>query len=46
MEMFGRYALLVLWIAANIFFLVYEYTLGQMIRLYVSWFRKQILRRK
>jgi hypothetical protein len=46
MEMFGRYALLVLWIAANIFFLVYEYTLGQMIRLYVNWFRKQILRRR
>jgi len=46
MEMFGRYAVLVLWILANIFFFIYDYALTQLILLYVNWFRKKILRRK
>lgn len=46
MDMFGKYALLVLWIGANVFFLIYDIMLGQLIDLYVNWFRKKILRRK
>lgn len=46
MEMFGKYAVLVLWITANIFFLIYDYALTQMINVYIHWFRKKILRRK
>lgn len=46
MEMFGKYAVLVLWIAANIFFLIYDYALTQLINVYINWFRKKILRRK
>lgn len=46
MEMFGRYAVLVLWAMANVFFLVYEYALTQLTDMYINWFRKKILRRK
>lgn len=46
MEMFGRYAVLVLWLFANLFFLIYDYALTQLINIYVNWFRKKILRRK
>lgn len=46
MEMFGKYALLVMWLGANVFFLIYDIVLGQLIDLYVNWFRKKILRRK
>lgn len=46
MEKFGKYAILVLWLAANFFFMLYEITLSQMIDLYVNWFRKKILRKK
>ena len=46
MEKFGKYAILVLWLAANFFFMLYEIALSQMIDLYVNWFRKKILRKK
>ena len=46
MGAFGKYAVLVLWLGANVFFLVYDYVLGQLIDLYIHWFRKKILRRK
>lgn len=46
MGMFGKYAVLVLWAAANVFFLIYDYALTQLISLYINWFRKKILRRK
>ena len=46
MEMFGRYALMVLWLMANVFFVMYDRLLGQLTALYVNWFRKKILRRK
>ena len=46
MGAFGKYAVLVLWLAANFFFLLYEYALTQLIELYVKWFRKKILRKK
>lgn len=46
MESFGKWAVLVLWLAANFFFLLYEYALTQLIDLYVKWFRKKILRKK
>lgn len=46
MDMFGKYALLLLWIIGNAFFLIYDVVLGQLIDLYVNWFRKKILRRR
>ena len=46
MEMFGKYAVLVLWAAANLFFFIYEYALTQLTDMYINWFRKKILRRK
>ncbi len=46
MEFFGKYALLVLWIMANVFFVIYDRLLGQLTYLYINWFRKKILRRK
>jgi len=46
MEMFGKYAVLVLWAAANLFFFVYDYALTQLTDMYINWFRKKILRRK
>ena len=46
MEMFGKYAVLVLWVAANLFFFIYDYALTQLTDMYINWFRKKILRRK
>ena len=46
MEFFGKYALPVLWLMANVFFLVYDHALTQLIQIYIYWFRKKILRRK
>lgn len=46
MESFGKYALLVLWAGANVFFLIYDRLLGQLTDIYVNWFRKKILKRK
>ena len=46
MEMFGKYAVLVLWAAANLFFFIYDYALTQLTDMYINWFRKKILRRK
>ncbi|WP_418854017.1 VTT domain-containing protein, partial [Ruminococcus sp.] len=42
MEMFGKYAVLVLWAAANLFFFVYDYALTQLTDMYINWFRKKI----
>ncbi len=46
MDKFGRYAIPILWLGANAFFLLYDMVLGQLINLYVNWFRKKILRRR
>lgn len=46
MEMFGKFALLVLWLGGNAFFLIYDKALGQLIDLYINWFRKSILKRR
>ena len=46
MGVFGKYAVPVLLLGANVFFLIYDTLLGQLIDLYVNWFRKKILRRK
>lgn len=46
MNMFGKLALPVLWIMGNVFFWLYDKVLGQLVDLYVNWFRKKILRRK
>lgn len=46
LERFGKYAILVLWAMANVFFIVYENALTQLTNIYVNWFRKKILRRK
>lgn len=46
MDMFGKLALPVLWIMGNVFFWLYDKVLGQLVDLYVNWFRKKILRRK
>lgn len=46
MEMFGKYALLVLWGLAQVCFFVYEKCLTVMTEVYINWFRKKILRRK
>lgn len=41
MEMFGKYAVLVLWAAANLFFFIYDYALTQLTDMYINWFRKK-----
>lgn len=46
MSTFGAYTIVILWLAANGFFLLYEFALTQLIDLYVNWFRKKILRKK
>lgn len=46
LEKFGKYAVIILWLAANVFFLLYDMVLGQLINLYVHWFRRKILRRR
>lgn len=46
LEKFGDYALIVLWVGANIFFIIYDRLLGQLTDIYVSWFRRKILKRK
>lgn len=46
MTSLGKYALPLLWLLANCFFLLYEYALSQLIDIYVNWFRKKILRKK
>ncbi|MBR6045339.1 MAG: hypothetical protein IKP47_06880 [Ruminococcus sp.] len=46
LERFGKYAVYVLWGGANVFFVIYDHLLGQLIDIYVNWFRKKILKRK
>lgn len=46
MDMFGKFAVPVLWIMGNVFFWLYDKVLGQLVDLYVKWFRKKILRRR
>ena len=41
MEMFGKYAVFVLWAAANLFFFIYDYALTQLTDMYINWFRKK-----
>lgn len=45
-EFFGKYALPLLWLEAEICFLVYDRFLALVIEVYIGWFRKKILRRK
>ncbi len=46
MDVFGRFALPLLWLMGNAFFWLYDKVLGQLVDLYVNWFRKKILRRR
>lgn len=46
MEMFGKYAVVVLWLVAEMAFFIYDYALGILTDTYVCWFRKRILKRK
>ena len=46
MEKFGKYAGIILLAGANFFFIIYDWLVGQLTVLYVTWFRKKILRRK
>ena len=46
MDTFGAYTLIIVWLAANFFFFLYEFALTQLIDLYVNSFRKKILRKK
>ncbi|MBR1864624.1 MAG: hypothetical protein IJ806_11125 [Ruminococcus sp.] len=46
MEMFGRYALLVLWLLAQVCFVTSDFALTALTEMYITWFRRKILRRK
>lgn len=45
LEMFGKYAPLILLCVANVFFFFYDRLLGMLIDMYTRWFRKRILTR-
>ena len=45
-EFLGKYALPVFWAEAQVCFLLYDKFLSLIVDVYVSWFRKKILRRK
>ena len=45
-EFLGKFALPALWLEAEILFFVYDRFLSLIIDVYISWFRKKILRRK
>ena len=45
MGSFGKYSVLVLLGLGNVVFLVYDFALTQVIRVYVDWFRPRFLRR-
>lgn len=45
-EFFGKFALPLLWLEAEICFFVYDRFLTMVIDVYINWFRKKILRRK
>lgn len=44
-ESFGKYGLAVLWLAANVVFVIYDIALTRLISMYYNWFRKKFLRR-
>ncbi|MBQ8107413.1 MAG: hypothetical protein IJ129_01555 [Ruminococcus sp.] len=46
LEMFGKYAIVVLWAMAQVCFVLYDYALNVLTDVYINWFRKSILRRK
>ncbi|MCD7741033.1 MAG: hypothetical protein LUI06_02360 [Ruminococcus sp.] len=46
MESFGKWAAPVLLIMANVFFFFYDRLLGQLIDVYIKWFRKKILQKR
>ncbi len=46
LEMFGKYAIAVLWALAQVCFILYDYALTVLTEVYINWFRKKILRRK
>lgn len=43
---FGEYSLYAMWAMANLIFICYDYLLGELTRIYTSWFRKKIIGRK
>ncbi len=45
-EFLGKFALPLLWLEAEVCFLVYDKFLSLMVEVYINWFRKKILRRK
>ena len=46
MEKFGKWAPPIMLAMANVFFLIYDRLLGNLIELYTLWFRKKILTKK
>lgn len=45
-EFFGKYALPLLWAEAELCFIIYDRFLTMLVEVYITWFRKKILRRK
>ena len=45
-EFFGKFALPLLWLEAQVLFFVYDRFLTLIVEVYINWFRKKILRRK
>ncbi|MGN0634009.1 MAG: hypothetical protein ACI4JW_09095 [Oscillospiraceae bacterium] len=46
MEAFGKWAAPAMLVMCNVFFVIYDRLLGQLIELYTRWFRKRILTKK
>lgn len=46
LESFGRWAVPIMLLLANVFFLIYDNLLGQLTEIYTKWFRKRILSKK
>ncbi|MDR0944177.1 MAG: hypothetical protein LBM41_06555 [Ruminococcus sp.] len=45
-DFLGNYVIPILWIIANIFFLLYDYTLGAILESYLKWFKPTFLKNK
>lgn len=43
---FGKYSVVVLWVLGNVFFLAYDYCVGNISYAYVNWFRLKFLGKK
>ena len=42
----GEYSIYAMWGFANVLFMLYDYLLGELTRIYMDWFRKKIIGRK